>query len=182
MIAFNFYEPLAALLDRPGSTGASPTRSACSLFCIALVILRLTTETLAPAMVRFPMPALPRRPARLRPGRRARHHGDPPPGLSTRPGAQEGLRRLRLQVSKPPFGLGPRPPVAGLLPARDRRRSSPSTMRTAGPIQEPTAREAELNFFDPRGEWLINHQNARPYGPRPCLGNDEAASTAGGGR
>ena len=57
MIAFNFYEPLAALLDKAGiGWGFSDTLCLLALFIVTLVALRLTTETLAPAMVRFPMP------------------------------------------------------------------------------------------------------------------------------
>ena len=39
-----------------------------------------------------------------------------------------------------------------------------------------------LNLFDPRGEWLINHQNARPYGTEsvpPQEGGGEEAAGAG---
>ena len=57
MIAFNFYEPLAKLIDSTGITwGFSDTLCMLGLFCISVVLLRMTTETIAPAMVRFPMP------------------------------------------------------------------------------------------------------------------------------
>src|SRR5262245_50007892 len=55
IIAFNFYEPLAAMLDRTGiGWGFSDTLCLLGLFCVVLVLLRMTTETIAPAMVRFP--------------------------------------------------------------------------------------------------------------------------------
>jgi hypothetical protein len=58
MIAFNFYEPLAALLAQNVSflSGFADTLCLMSLFIVSIVALRLTTETLAPAMVRFPAP------------------------------------------------------------------------------------------------------------------------------
>src|SRR4051794_7900955 len=58
LIAFNFYEPLATLLDENVSTfyGMSEALSLLGLFIVGVFLLRLTTETLAPAMVRFPAP------------------------------------------------------------------------------------------------------------------------------
>src|SRR3954467_15555099 len=57
IIAFNFYQPLAALIDKTGvNWGMSDTICLIVLFGVAVLILRLTTETLAPAMVRFPTP------------------------------------------------------------------------------------------------------------------------------
>src|SRR5271165_5675234 len=57
MITFNFYEPLAALLDSTGIPwGFSDTLCMLGLFSISLLLLRMTTETIAPVMVKFPMP------------------------------------------------------------------------------------------------------------------------------
>src|SRR3954467_6110450 len=57
MIAFNFYEPLASMLDRTGiGWGFSETLCLLGLFCLSTLLLRMTTETIAPAMVRFPTP------------------------------------------------------------------------------------------------------------------------------
>src|SRR4051812_49212066 len=58
LIAFNFYEPLAKLLADSASFIAGFADLICLLvlFNATVFILRLTTETLAPAMVRFPMP------------------------------------------------------------------------------------------------------------------------------
>src|SRR4051812_42741324 len=58
LIAFNFYEPLAKLLadNVPLLSGFADTLCLLSLFIVSTFILRLTTETLAPAMVRFPAP------------------------------------------------------------------------------------------------------------------------------
>src|SRR3954447_3647322 len=58
LIAFNFYEPLAKVLadNVPFLAGFSDSVSLLGIFVVATFILRLTTETLAPAMVRFPTP------------------------------------------------------------------------------------------------------------------------------
>jgi hypothetical protein len=61
LITFNFYEPLAKLIiDQAGadSTVASFADSVTMmlLFATSLLLLRLTTESIAPSMVRFPTP------------------------------------------------------------------------------------------------------------------------------
>src|SRR4051812_1048399 len=58
LIAFNFYEPLATLLAGQVSAMAAWADMLCLmlLFVISLVILRIITESIAPAMVRFPTP------------------------------------------------------------------------------------------------------------------------------
>ena len=77
MIAFNFYEPLAKLIDSTGIPwGFSDTLCMLGLFCISVLLLRMTTETIAPAMVRFPTPGLSSGPIGFRSGRGPRHHGD----------------------------------------------------------------------------------------------------------
>src|SRR4051812_29634939 len=56
LIAFNFYEPLARLLSEnvPLLSGFADTFCLMTLFIVSTFILRLATETLGPAMVRFP--------------------------------------------------------------------------------------------------------------------------------
>src|SRR3954452_5254876 len=59
LVAFNFYETLAQLIvDNAGdwASGFADTFCLAVLFLVTVVILRLTTETLGPAMVRFPTP------------------------------------------------------------------------------------------------------------------------------
>ena len=58
LIALNFYEPLAAIIaENVGFlSGFADTLSLLGIFAVALVGLRIGTETLAPAMVRFPGP------------------------------------------------------------------------------------------------------------------------------
>src|ERR1700733_3057412 len=58
MITLNCYEPLAQLIGTNVEFLSGYADALCILliFTVSLLILRLTTENLAPAMVRFPMP------------------------------------------------------------------------------------------------------------------------------
>src|SRR3954462_12723945 len=57
LIAFNFYEPLARLIDSTGiGWGFSDTLCLLGLLIISPFLLRLVPQSLAPAMVRFPPP------------------------------------------------------------------------------------------------------------------------------
>ena len=122
MIAFNFYEPLARLLDSTGiHWGFSDTLSLLGIFCISLGMLRMTTETIAPAMVRFPMPIY--------------HLGRLVFGLGgaavtiaiiilafhTAPVHKKIFNVVEVR-QQTPVRIGARPSMAGLLPVRDRRR------------------------------------------------------------
>ena len=177
MIAFNFYEPLAVLLDKTGiNWGFSDTLCFLLTFCVALVALRLITETLAPAMVRFPMPIY--------------HAGRFVFGVA---GAMVTMAILLIGFecapvhkklfkaynydSKPPFGLGLDHQWLGFFQHAtggafvQYNVGSPDPFRTYG-------QGRNINLFDPRGEWLINHQNARPYGTE-TIPPVEAASCGG---
>jgi uncharacterized membrane protein required for colicin V production len=183
MIAFNFYEPLAAMLDRTGiNWGFSDTLCLLVLFIVSVVALRLTTETLAPAMVRFPMPIY--------------HAGRLIFGLAA---ASVTVAILLLAFecapvhkklftafeydSKPPFGIGLDHQWLGFFQREtgsvfvQYNAGSPDPFRDYSPGQR-------LKLFDPRGEWLINHQNARPYGTETVPRSEEASGggAAGGGQ
>jgi hypothetical protein len=183
MIAFNFYEPLAALLDKTGiNWGFSDTLCLLVLFVVALVALRLTTETLAPAMVRFPMPIY--------------HAGRLIFGLA---GACVTMAILLVAYecapvhkklftafeydAKPPFGAGLDHQWLGFFQHEtgtvfvQYNAGSPDPFHMYGHGQR-------IRLFDPRGEWLINHQNARPHGDEnvPRAEDDSASKDAGGGQ
>src|SRR3954451_17934172 len=59
LIAFNFYEPLAAKLVEASSSFASWADMLClsGLFFLSLILLRVATDMIAPGMVRLPTPA-----------------------------------------------------------------------------------------------------------------------------
>lgn len=177
MIAFNFYEPLAVLLDKTGiNWGFSDTLCFLALFCVALVLLRLTTETLAPAMVRFPTPVY--------------HAGRFLFGVA---GAMLTVAILLIGAecapvhkklfkayeysNKPPFGLGLDHQWLGFF---QHQTGGPFSQYNAGG-RDPFGTYGQgrnINLFDPRGEWLINHQNARPYGTE-TVPPEEAGQAAG---
>ena len=181
MIAFNFYEPLAAMLDRTGfSYGFADTLCLLVLFGVSIVVLRLTTESLAPAMVRFPMPIY--------------HAGRFVFGIA---GAAVTLTIILMGFycapvhkklfkafaydSKPPFGLGLDHQWLGFFQHEtgavfiDHGRGSPDPFHRYG-------QGRRLNLFDPRGEWLMNHQNARPHGTETVPPEEGAAEGAAGGQ
>src|SRR3954447_23454745 len=58
LIAFNFYEPLAALLAEKASGMAGWADMLClfGIFMVSVVILRIITDMIAPAMIRLPTP------------------------------------------------------------------------------------------------------------------------------
>lgn len=184
MIAFNFYEPLAVLLDKTGiNWGFSDTLCFLLLFCIALVVLRLTTETLAPAMVRFPMPVYHAGRLIFGVAGAAITVAILLIGFECAP-VHKKLFRAYTYDSKPPFGMGLDHQWLGFF-----------QHETGGPFAQYNAGSPDpfhmygqgrpLTLFDPRGEWLINHQNARPYGtetvpPEEESGGGEAAKSAGG--
>jgi hypothetical protein len=177
MIAFNFYEPLAALLDRTGiNWGFSDTLCLLALFIVALVALRLTTESLAPAMVRFPMPIY--------------HAGRLIFGLA---GAAVTVAILLLAFecapvhkklftafeydAKPPFGAGLDHQWLGFFQHETGVVFIQYNAGNPDPFHH-YGQGHRIKLFDPRGEWLINHQNARPYGTETVPRSEEESGGA----
>lgn len=184
MIAFNFYEPLAALLDKTGiNWGFSDTLCLLGLFCVSMVVLRLTTESLAPAMVRFPMPVY--------------HAGR---WLFAVAGAAVTISILLLGFecapvhkklfksyeynSSPPFHWGFDHNWLGFFqhatggPFVQYGAGRPDPLRNYG---QSNGQSLPIKLFDPDGNWLIDHQNARPYGDEtvpPEEADDAGAGTA----
>ncbi len=189
MIAFNFYEPLAGLIDSTGiGWGFSDTLSLMLIFCVSVFLLRITTETLAPAMVRFPMPIY--HVTRLFFGLATSlvtfavillaFHAAP---------IHKQMFGYITYETKPPFGLALDHHWLGFFQyttgdifarygvgARDPYRSYG---KTGGNQLVP------VNIFDPRGRWLLDRQESRPYGEGAILkesaGGGEGAAPTGGG-
>ncbi len=181
LIAFNFYEPLARLIDSTGiGWGFSDTLCLMLLFSITTLILRMTTETIAPAQVRFPMPIY--------------HAGRLLFGLA---GASVTMAVIILAFhcapvnkrilgvvnynSRPPFGLGLDHQFLGLF---QRESGAVFTHYSSNGQRDPYGEyggpnKLRLNLFDPKAEWLINHQNTRPYGTETVPASDEAAAEGG---
>ncbi|MGZ3382461.1 MAG: hypothetical protein ACXVBB_19670, partial [Isosphaeraceae bacterium] len=166
LIAFNFYEPLAKLIDSTGiGWGFSDTLSLLSIFCVSVMLLRMTTETLAPAMVRFPVPVY--------------HAGRVFFALAT------SLVTMAILVLafhtapvhkkifgaidykyKPPFGMGLDHQWLGFFQYTTGMifaRYGSGTRDPYGEYGRSGNQRVPVRVFDPRATWLLNHQEARPY-------------------
>ncbi|HEX3450063.1 MAG TPA: CvpA family protein [Isosphaeraceae bacterium] len=179
MIAFNFYEPLAKLIDSTGiGWGFSDTLCMLGLFCVSTALLKMTTETIAPAMVRFPAPVY--------------HVGRLIFGAAgalvtvafvllafhTAPVHKKIFTAVTYN-SKPPFGLGLDHQFLGFFQYQT---GAVFTMLGSGQ-RDPHHQYGHggaVKMFDPRARWLLDHQDARPYGDEMVLTPETAAPEAGG--
>jgi hypothetical protein len=146
-----------------------------SIFLVALVILRLSTETLAPAMVRFPTPVY--------------HIGRILFGIAgstllmaiillafeTAPVHKKVFGVVDYQ-RKPPFGLGLDRQWLGFF-----QYSTGYIFGQFGPPNDPRREYPGGNVFDPNAEWLLRHQDARPYGTETVLSGEGGDAGTGGG-
>jgi hypothetical protein len=176
IIAFNFYEPLAQLIASNANflSGFADTLSLLGIFIVSLVMLRMTTETIAPTMVRFPMPV---------------YHV----GRWAFAGAASAVLMAIVVLAfhtapvhkkvffvmdykhEPPFGMGIDREWLGFF------------QYTTGAIfadynsggQDPMGEYRTAKVFDPRAEWLLNHQEARPYGTEGVLTEETPAAEGG---
>jgi len=177
LIAFNFYEPLASMLDRTGiNWGFSDTLCMMGLFCVSVLLLRLTTETIAPAQVRFP-PAL-------------YHAGRIIFGLA---GALVTLAVAVLAFhaapvhkkiftvidyqTKPPFGMGLDHQWLGFFQYETGAVFARFGVGHRDPYRQ-YGHGGPVQVFDPRGDWLIVHQQSRPYGEGAILGEEAGGAAA----
>jgi hypothetical protein len=179
MIAFNFYEPLAVLLDRTGiNWGFSDTLCMLGLFCVSVLLLRMTTETIAPAMVKFPTPVY--------------HAGRLIFGLA---GAAVTMAIIILAFhlapvnkkifsvvrydTKPPFGLGLDHQWLGFFQYQTGAVFARFGSGRPDPYHE-YGHGGPVAVFDPLANWLILHQQARPYpSDGGAILGEEAAGEAG---
>ena len=84
--------------------------------------------------------------------------------------------------TRPPFGLGLDHQFLGLF---QHETGAVFTTLHANGLRDPFSEyggpnRLRLNFFDPKAEWLINHQNARPYGTETVPASEEARRAAAG--
>jgi len=178
MISFNFYEPLARLLDSTGiNWGFSDTLCMLGLFCIALLILRMTTETIAPVMVKFP-------PAVYHAGRLIFGIG----------GAAVTMAIVLLAFhaapvhkkifgsidhkTKPPFGLG----LDHMWLSFFQYESGAVFSNLGYGGRDPYrtyGHGGRVNVFDPKAEWLLLHYDSRPYGTGSVLGDEDEGEGGG---
>ena len=186
MIAFNFYEPLAKLLDSTGIPwGFSDTLCLMLLFSLTVLILRMTTETLAPAQVRFPAPV-------YQFGRLVFAFGGAVITMAIVILAfhcapvHKKIFNVVTYDSKPPFGFGLDHQFLGLFQQETGKVFT--NYSSADAVRDPYGEfggpnHLRLNFFDPKGQWLIDHQNSRPYGTEtvPAALEETAPAEGAGG-
>jgi hypothetical protein len=177
VIAFNFYEPLAKLLADAVPFIAGYTDMLClfALFIVATFLLRLATDSLAPSLIRYPA-------ALDQPGRFVFALGASAMLIAILLLALHAgpLHRKIFGVidykSKTPFGLG-----------LDRRwlalfqHTTGQVFTTTSTERDPFGQYDYTKVFDPRAEWLLNHQEARPFGEETVLSEEGGGGGAAGG-
>jgi uncharacterized membrane protein YgcG len=176
IITFNFYEMLAGLIAGIHSVIApfADSVSMLTIFSVSVVVLRLTTESLAPAMVRFPTPVYHAGRALFAFGASAITFAIILLALETAPVHKKVLYVYDYQAA-PPFKMGLDRQwlgffqyTTGLIFADyGKGKSDPYGTYKYSP-----------KLFDPRSEWLLIHQEARPYGKGSVLG--ESSGESGG--
>lgn len=184
LIAFNFYEPLARLIASNASFMADYADMVCllGLFVIALVILRITTESLAPTMVRFPA-------ALYHIGRWLFALGAATLAMAVfllafhcAPIHKKMFYGAYPYNLKPPFGMGIDWQWLGFFQYSTGQIFA--NFNESNP-RDPTNEYGNAKVFDPRGSWLIDHQNSRPYGegflPESSGGASDAGEAEAGG-
>ena len=166
LISFNFYEPLAKLIAENASfmSNFADLVSLMILFIVPLLIFRLTTDTLGPAMVRFPTAVY--------------HLGRVAFGAAAAV-IMTGMIILAFEVApvqKKMLGVFDYAykPFYGVRFDRDflaffQYTSGYTFARNGAGSGGDSEFPAQPMLFDPRAEWLLNHQAARPYGDEPIL-------------
>ncbi len=186
MIAFNFFEPLADVIDSTGVgfiMSFSEPVAIMLIFCASTLLLRLATESLGPAMVRFPTPVFHL--VRLVFGFGATivtfavillaFHASP---------VHKKMFGYIEYDTKPPFGFGIDHGWLGFFQAT----TGDVFARYGAGARDPYSTYGKtgnqlmrVNLFDPRGKWLLDKQEARPYGEGPILEDGGGEAPAGGG-
>ena len=162
LIAFNFYEPLAALLAEKVEflSGFADALCLLVLFVVSLLMLRLTTETIAPTMVRFPTPL-------YHIGRFAFAFAGSAVTMAiiilafeVSPVDKKVLGSITYD-SKPPFGQGL---DRGWLAFFQYSTGYVFADYKGFEGRSPDNEFGTARAFDPDGDWLVRTQNGRPYG------------------
>lgn len=183
LIALNFYEPVAALMVDNLSFMANfaDMTALMLLFIIPLLLLRLTTETIAPAMVRFPTPVYHLGRVVFAAGAAVIAVGFIMLAFQTSPTQKQLVGSVDYKY-EPRFFLGERfdRDLLGFF-----QYTTGYTFARNGVGGTDPEFAAKPMLFDPKGDWLIRYQEVRPYGTGPILHDEPAApgtpATPGGG-
>lgn len=185
LITFNFYEPLAAVIAENASFMVDYADMVCilAIFGISVLILRLTTDGIAPGMVRFPSALYWLGGLTFGLGSSVMTMGILLLALHAAPVHKKLFGSIDYRTA-PPFGLG----LDHKWLAFFQQSSGVPFARYSDEYQPDPFRHfgggTGLNLFDPRGDWLIKHQEARPYGEGTIGGGEEGSGggQAGGGQ
>lgn len=181
LVTFNFYEPLAALLAQNVEFMVDYADMVCILvlFGVTMLVLRLTTDSIAPGMVRFPSALYWLGGLVFGLGASAMTMGILLLAFHAAP-VHKKLFGVIDYKTAPPFGMGLDhkwlaffQQSSGVPFARYSDQYQPDPFRHFGG-------NAGLNLFDPRGDWLIKHQEARPAGEGAIGGPSGGGQPAGG--
>ena len=159
IIAFNFYEPLATLLADQSSSFTNWADMLClmGLFVVSLIVLRVITDMIAPSMTRLPTPIY--------------HLGRLLFGFA---GACVAMAVVicgfeTAPVQRKMFGVvdyQAAPPFKQGLDHKWLAFMQYTSGYPFGSWDEDAASDPyydKFRIFDPKGSWLIDHQNARPF-------------------
>ncbi|WP_165248281.1 hypothetical protein [Paludisphaera soli] len=182
LIAFNFFEPLANLIDSTGiGWSFSETLAMLLIFCVSVFILRLATETLAPVMVRFPNPVYHATRLVFAFATTVVTFGIILVAFHAAPVHKNIFGYINYNT-KPPFGMGVDHAWLGFFQyvTGDIFATYGSGVRDPYSTYGKTGNQVvPVNLFDPRGKWLLDKQEARPYGEGAIL--EEASGGGEGG-
>jgi uncharacterized membrane protein required for colicin V production len=185
IIAFNFYEPMAQIIVENASfiSHLADMTSLMLLFSASVMVLRVATEFLAPAMIRFPSPV-------YNIGRFIFAFGTSVIvfavillGLHAAPVHQK-IASVVDYKHKPPFNFGIdhmwlaffQKTTGEVFPRFDDTGIRDPFRQFGRPYGQSEKQRLKVHVFDPRAKWLLDHQEARPFGESPVL---EEAPTPG---
>jgi hypothetical protein len=143
------------------------------LFCVALLLLRLTTESVAPGMVRFPTPIYHIGRFAFAAATSVVTFAIIIVAFETAPIHKKAFGSVDYKAA-PPFGMGLDHGWLAFFQYTTGLFSTPS------PTRDPFGEYGNAKIFDPKGRWLLDHQEARPYGTDKVLG-DEGGAAGGEG-
>ena len=162
LITFNFYEPLATQFVAWGMAGAwVDFLASMGIFLISLIILRVLSDQIAPGMVRLPKPVYHLGRLVFGLGTGAMMAGILLCILDTAP-VDRKIFGIITYKSQPPFEQGL---DRAWLAFVQRSSGYPFSLYDEDAEKDPEGELENIRFFDPRGAWLIDHQNARPFAP-----------------
>lgn len=176
MITMNFYEPLAQVIGTNAEFLSGYADALCILviFTVSLLILRLTTENLAPAMVRFPMPLYHLGRFIFAIGGSAVTMGMLLIAMDASPVQKKILGSMDYK-SEPFFKVRFDKEILAFFQHETgyifTRRGQPDPYHEFG----------NVHAFDPKGSWLLRAQEARPYPKGGDLFSDDAGAAPADG-